>query len=149
MYKFQLYSKSCEYVIRTLEYMTSDRRTKRFLTRDICRKLKIPEFYTRKGLQVLSRLGILKSLAGPGGGYQLSKKAKQLSVLDIIRAVDGKRSFEHCVMGLPRCSGKKPCAIHHLWSVSKKNLLCDLAKVKLDQLNSKSQRQRILLKTSA
>ena len=114
-----------------------------FLAMEICKKLKIPEFYTRKGLQVLSRLGVLKSITGPGGGYQMAGDAGNLSVLEIIHAMDGENVFNHCVMGLPKCNGKNPCAIHDIWAQSKKKLLNDLASVSLQDLANKAVRQKI------
>lgn len=109
----------------------------------VCKKAKVPEFYTRKGLQVLSRLGVLKSIKGPGGGYQMAEDAGHLSILEIIQAVDGKNTYNHCVMGLAKCSEKKPCTIHHLWAQSKKKILNDLASVSLQDLASGTVRQRI------
>ena len=143
MYKFRLYSKSCEYVIRVIGYMMATSGKKIFLARDICKRLRIPEFYTRKGLQVLSRLGILKSIKGPGGGYELAGGAGKLSVLRIIYTVDGKNTFNHCVMGLPRCNEKNPCAIHEIWAHSKKKLLNDLNSVLLRDLADRGVRQKI------
>lgn len=136
MYKFRLYSKSCEHVVRVIEYMVSARTQDVFLAKKICTKLKIPEFYTRKGLQTLSRLGVLKSIKGPGGGYQISDDAGQLSVLEIIQAVDGKNTYNHCVMGISKCNNNNPCAIHDVWADAKKVILGTLASVSLRDLNA-------------
>lgn len=123
--------------------MMATRNGKIFSAKDICKRLGIPEFYTRKGLQVLSRLGILKSIKGPGGGYELAGSAGKLSVLRIIHAVDGKNTFSHCVMGLPRCNEKNPCAIHEIWAHSKKKLLNDLNAILLCDLVDAGVRQKI------
>ncbi len=49
----------------------------------------LPKEYLSKGLQELSRAGILARAMGPTGGYRLSKPAAQISVLDIVEAVVG------------------------------------------------------------
>lgn len=51
----------------------------------------LPKEYLGKGLQVLSRAGILDKAMGPTGGYRLSKPAAQISVLDIVEALLGDR----------------------------------------------------------
>lgn len=139
-----MYSKSCEYVIRVIGYMMTQKKDKRFLAAKICKALRIPEFYTRKGLQILSRIGVLKSIPGPGGGYQLARDAGRLSVFEIICAVDGENSFNHCVMGMPHCNQKNPCAIHNVWAGTKQKLLDDLNAVKLDDLGDGRKRKKIL-----
>jgi Rrf2 family protein len=49
----------------------------------------IPERFLLKLLLPLVSAGILRSVRGPGGGYRLAKPAAQVSVLDVIQAVDG------------------------------------------------------------
>ncbi|HZT80365.1 MAG TPA: Rrf2 family transcriptional regulator [Gemmataceae bacterium] len=49
----------------------------------------IPERFLLKLLLPLVSAGILRSVRGPGGGYRLTRPASQVSVLDVIQAVDG------------------------------------------------------------
>ena len=137
MYQFRLFSKNCEYAIWSIGHMAAAKTQKMFLAKNICRKLKIPEFYTRKGLQALARSGILESVSGPGGGYALAKGVGNLSILKIIQYVDGKDTFNHCMMGLSNCGEKNPCEIHEVWAKAKEGLLRDLDSVSLNDLNSR------------
>ena len=142
MYQFRLFSKNCEYTIWSIGYMAASKTQKMFLAKNICRKLRIPEFYTRKGLQAVARSGILESVPGPGGGYRLAKGVGNLSILKIIQSVDGKDTFNHCMMGLSRCGEKNPCEIHEVWAKAKEGLLRALDSVSLNDLNSQGKSRK-------
>ena len=49
----------------------------------------IPGPYLAKQLQALSQAGIVESVAGPRGGYRLARRAEEISVLDVVVAVEG------------------------------------------------------------
>lgn len=62
----------------------------------------------------LRRTGLVASTRGPGGGYNLGKPPAEISVADIIRAVD--ESFDTTRCGGSRdCHGGGPCLTHELW----------------------------------
>jgi Rrf2 family cysteine metabolism transcriptional repressor len=58
------------------------------------RELGIPEGFLLRILVALSRAGLLRSLNGPNGGYNLGGPAKQITLLEIIEAVDGQMQSE-------------------------------------------------------
>lgn len=119
----KLYSKGCEYAIRALMHIEDTEKTERFQAKDICAKAGIPEAFTRKVFQALVQGGFLAALRGPGGGYALTKKPEEITILDIIHAVDGEPSNEGCVMGLDQCSRETPCPLHDLWAATKEQLV--------------------------
>jgi len=49
----------------------------------------LPREYLSKTLQILARAKVLAATPGPGGGYQLARLARDISVLDIIEAIEG------------------------------------------------------------
>ena len=131
---FRLYSKGCEYALRALMCVVPNEETRRFQAADVCRQVKIPEPYTRKVFQALTRGGFLKASRGPGGGYELSRPPSEISLLEVIRAVDGEETFDHCIMGLPECGTHVPCPLHGVWAEAKQRLLEQLASRTLQDL---------------
>lgn len=123
---FKLYSKGCQHAIRALAYAHLEREGARFQPKEVCKRTGIPEPFTRKILQSLVQGGFLVAHRGPGGGYSLAQRAEEISLLDIIKAVEGEDTFDHCIMGLPQCGGANPCPIHYLWAETKAKLLHDL-----------------------
>lgn len=131
---FKIYSKGCEHALRALTQIPAEAWDRAFLAKDICRKAKVPESSTRKILQGLVRAGLLNGVPGPGGGYVLSKHPKQISLLTIIKNIDGKDNFNHCVMGFTECNPKHPCPIHYDWKKMKEGLLAQLSERTLNDL---------------
>lgn len=131
---FRLYSKGCEYAIRALTHVGPTNGTKRFQAKAICEKAGIPEPFTRKVFQSLVSAGFLEASRGPGGGYQLTKDPRRITILEIIRAVDGEEVFDGCIMGLPVCNELKPCPLHDIWLVAKNELLGQMNATSLQDL---------------
>ena len=135
---FQLFSKKCEYVLRALLCAAGDDGTKRFRARDICKKARIPEPYSRKVFQSLVQGGFLRAVLGPGGGYELKRNPSQITLLEVIHAVDGDLTFRKCLLGLSRC-GSTPCALHAVWGGIREGLIARLDSLTLSDLVGVSQ----------
>ena len=127
---FHLYSRACEYALRALIAAGAADRD-RFRATDVCAWTGIPEPYTRKVLQALVKSGFLQADRGPGGGYSLSRSPESISILGIVKAVDGTDAFDHCIMGLPACGSRNPCPLHETWSDAKVRLLEQLERTHL------------------
>jgi Rrf2 family protein len=80
----------------------------------------VPAPYLAKHLQALTRAGILESVPGPKGGYRLARPAAQISMLEVVEAIDGPEPAFSCTEirrrgpagGLPASHYPKPCGIH-------------------------------------
>lgn len=131
---FRLYSKGCEYAIRALVYAVKHGGRERFQAAEVCRRVGIPEHFTRKTFQALVQGGFLQAVRGPGGGYVLSRPPEETPILDVVRAVDGEDTFDHCVMGLEECSNARACPMHAVWSEGKARLLEQLGRTTLQDV---------------
>lgn len=131
---FRLYSKGCEYAIRALVHMAPVGENRRFQAREICKKAEIPESFTRKIFQALVAGGFLDAVPGPGGGYAITRDPKDISLLDVIQAVDGLDTFAGCILGLSECNAKAPCPLHHAWARAKDGLMEELESQSLQDL---------------
>ena len=56
----------------------------------------LPTAYLNKQLQALARAGILTSISGPKGGFQLGRDPRNISLLDIVVAIDGPDDAFRC-----------------------------------------------------
>jgi Rrf2 family protein len=56
----------------------------------------VPKEYLSKALQALSQAGIVIGTLGPTGGYRLAKRPEEITFLDIVEAVEGRRSTFQC-----------------------------------------------------
>jgi len=69
-------------------------------TSDLAEVSKVPMNYLAKVLQLLSRAELVTGRRGVGGGYKLARHASEISMLDIIDAIDPIRRIEMCPLGL-------------------------------------------------
>lgn len=131
---FKLYSKSCQYALRALVYAAAPETGGRVQAKDICEQAGVPESFTRKTLQSLVQTGFLAAQRGPGGGYTLSRPPQAISLMEVIKAIDGEDTFDYCVLGMAECSGEHPCPLHALWLKSKQPLMKNLCQTTLHDL---------------
>ncbi|MBQ2791644.1 MAG: Rrf2 family transcriptional regulator [Oscillospiraceae bacterium] len=87
--------------------------------RDIARRQSLSDKYLEQIITQANRAGLLKSIRGAGGGYQLSRDAKDISVGDVLRAMEGSLSPVACVQELAGetapCQNSGECATYELW----------------------------------
>ncbi|MGL4550002.1 MAG: RrF2 family transcriptional regulator [Gemmataceae bacterium] len=89
-------TKASSYALQAVAYLTQQKDlTDPVASRKIAEVRKIPERFLLKVLKPLVEKGLLTSVKGPGGGYKLAKPAAQISLADIIEAIDedGLRGF--------------------------------------------------------
>jgi Rrf2 family iron-sulfur cluster assembly transcriptional regulator len=84
----------------------------------------------------LRRAGIVESVRGPGGGYCMARPAADVTVAEIITAVDEAVEATQCG-GEGDCHDGKPCLTHDLWMGLNKTIYDYLGQVNLKQLVDK------------
>ena len=100
---------------------------------DISTRQGISQSYLEQLFGKLRRAGLVCSLRGASGGYVLSRPAKEISVMDVIVAVDDNLDATQCQGGAD-CSHDMPCMTHNLWQ-GLNTLISDyLSSVSLGQL---------------
>jgi Rrf2 family protein len=72
---------------------------------------KVPEGYLSKVMQSLSRAGLVRSQRGLHGGFTLERDPRELSILEVVNAVDPVNRIETCPLGLPS-HGRHLCPMH-------------------------------------
>ncbi len=79
----------------------------------IARATKVPVGYLAKVLRDLNKAGLVNAQRGQHGGYSLADAPAEVSVLDVVMAVDGGRRIQPCPLD-PRQPQSRPCALHRL-----------------------------------
>jgi Rrf2 family protein len=103
-------SQTAEYALRAVVWLASH--PGRPLTaQQIADSTRVPAGYLAKVLQGLSRAGLLHSQRGLGGGFTLARSTAELSVWDVVQAVDPIRRIHECPLGL-EVHSKRLCALH-------------------------------------
>jgi len=82
--------------------------------RNIAENQKISLSYLEQLFAKLRKQDLVKGMRGPGGGYRLARSADEITIAEIIHAVDEPMEFTDC-HGLENCKGGERCLSHHLW----------------------------------
>ena len=69
----------------------------------------------------------VESVSGPNGGYRLIVDLEQISLLNVIEAMEGKVRADRCVLRGAPCPSLEPCALHVPWSRAREALMSELA----------------------
>jgi Rrf2 family iron-sulfur cluster assembly transcriptional regulator len=99
----------------------------------ISERQKISISYLEQLFGKLRRHALVNSVRGPGGGYRLAKDATQVSVADIMLAVDESIDATQCG-GMENCRDERKCITHDLWANLNQHILDYLGSVTLKQL---------------
>ena len=87
-----------------------------------------------KLMQSLQKVGLLRSSMGPKGGFSLSRKPSEISLLDIICAIQGSVSVNKCILIPKVCPRSKNCSVRNKLGKLQKSINESLAKITLDEL---------------
>jgi Rrf2 family protein len=131
-----MFSKACEYGIRAMIHIhLESARGMRPSLKTISAGIESPEAFTAKILQNLSRKQLLISTKGPSGGFVIGKD--DITLADIVKAIDGDGIFTLCGLGLKQCSESKPCPVHHKFKKIRNELVDMLGKTTLTDMSEK------------
>ncbi len=111
-----LYSRPCEYALRALTHISLNLNMELIRAQEIAEAESLPAPFLAKLLQQLARAGILVSVKGPKGGFGLARPPKEISLFEIVSAVDGVEGFTRCAVGLAECTDEAPCPLHDTWT---------------------------------
>ena len=115
-------SKGAEYAIRGILHLSSKPSNTVVFIDEIAEAEEVPRAYLAKIFQVLLKKGFLRSKRGPGGGFNLVRDAKDITMLDVIEAMEGPISLNDCMISVGFCEREKRCPIHDVWRESQKRL---------------------------
>jgi Rrf2 family protein len=110
-----LFSRQCEYAIQGVLYLALKPQGEMTSIKELTKRLDIPYHFLGKILQRLANEGLLTSMKGPSGGFALGRPAKNITLFDVVDAIDGSDFTAKCVLGFAECSGKNPCSAHSTW----------------------------------
>jgi len=100
---------------------------------EISERQKISLSYLEQLFGKLRRRKLVASVRGPGGGYRLAQEMMQISVADIILAVDETLDSTQCG-GRENCRDERKCITHDLWANLNQHIFAYLGAVTLKQL---------------
>jgi Rrf2 family protein len=130
-------SKKGDYAIRGMVYLASQLPGRVVLVREIARAMDVPPLFLAKIFQQFTKLGLVKSFRGSGGGFLLGRPPQEITLCEIVEAVEGPIMPNRCVLSDGACSREKGCTVHPVWKKIQANVRETLGAVTLKDLSGK------------
>jgi FeS assembly SUF system regulator len=127
-------SKIADYGVVLMAELASDPSRATHNARELAADVHLPVPVVSKVLKALARGGLLESHRGAKGGYQLARPAPQISVAEIVRALEGPIAITECNLGPRSCQHEVACALRSPWQRINQVVQGTLARVTLADL---------------
>jgi Rrf2 family protein len=147
-----LYSKTCQYALRAME---------RIATAELADPDSwVPQKFLAKELNIsgpsvaqivhrLRKAGLLSARRGPSGGVGLARPADEITVSQVVHAIDGVGLAGRCILGFTVCAEEAACPAHAIWSVVRPQLEAELEHKSLLDLVQAVEKKRHLAERKA
>ncbi|AEH44708.1 transcriptional regulator, BadM/Rrf2 family [Thermodesulfatator indicus DSM 15286] len=114
-------SRATDYGVRLVVYLAEN--PKRIIPRtEIAREMDIPGEFLAKIAQNLAKAGIIEIKQGRAGGYLLRRDPSELSLLEVVEALEGEICLNVCVGKPEACHLSKNCKVHLVWEAARDGL---------------------------
>jgi Rrf2 family protein len=130
-------TRQADYAIRAVRYLAKLGPNQRAATSTVAQEMKIPPSFLAKIISQLSIAGLLHTSRGARGGVTLAHEPGEISMLDVVEAIDGPILLNECVGDPTSCTFSDDCLVHPIWVEVQESLVKRLRETKFDQLSTK------------
>lgn len=131
-------TKKTEYAIRALWELAHN--PEHLATANqIAQRQGIPPKYLPQIISELSRAGLILSVRGYGGGVRLSRPAKEITLLHVVEAMQGKMTMFECQLGDYECINLPSCGLQHTYAKAQSAIEHVFGETKLSDVRFKQQ----------
>ena len=127
-------TRQTEYAIRTILELAGAAQGKVVPTRDISLRLKLPDVFLKKTIQLLAHAGLITTQRGTQGGVRLAVPPGNITIAHIIKAVEGNINISMCVAGGYECSRQGECRLHFILMRAQAAMLAELSRESIADL---------------
>ena len=127
-------TKKTDLVLRAMCSLASNGR--RLTGSEVARGIGASRQIVPKLMEPMVKAGWVNSVPGPAGGYQLDMDLQDVSLLDLIEAVEGPTDNQRCVLRDTDCPAVELCAIHDAWVPARDALLDKLRATSVEDVRA-------------
>ena len=117
------FSQSVDLALHAMWYMACNCQDKPVMTKDLAVQLRASESYLARVMLWLSRAGLLKSIRGKKGGFTFKMPPSDITVADVIVAIDTDTAEYTCTWEERGCEVPNGCALVHLFHKAREQML--------------------------
>jgi Rrf2 family protein len=127
-------TRQADYATRAILYLARVGKGERIATSQVAKEQKIPPSFLAKIISQLSIAGLLQTSRGARGGIALSRDPGQITLLEVIEAIDGPIQLNMCVESGGVCPYEENCPIQPVWCDAQGELVARLRNTDFEQL---------------
>jgi len=127
-------TRQADYAVRAVLYLANLGTSERAATSTVAEDQRIPPSFLAKIISQLSIAGLLHTSRGARGGVTLAREPGDISLLEVIEAIDGPIQLNECVAEESQCSFDDSCPLRSVWSDAQNELVARLKKTNFAQL---------------
>lgn len=127
-------SRHTDYAARIVLHLATLEPGSRVTAKEVAQRRLIPPAFVRRIVSRLSSAGILKTLRGSGGGIALARPAAEISLREVVEALEGPLSLNCCVEEPKACPLSTTCPIQVTWVGATRHLSSYLEKIRFSDL---------------
>jgi Rrf2 family protein len=135
-------SRRTDYGVRVILDLATRPENEKTPTQDIAERQNIPGPFLAKIISQLAMSGLVITYRGAGGGVRLAGPASEISLLDVIEALDGPVKLNRCVIEPSACPRDSHCPVHHVWAKAQTDLTTLLSGTTFDELAKQAPQQQ-------
>ena len=129
-----------EYGIRGVLYLAQQDNGKISMLSAIAKAQDVPPRFLAKIFQALAKAGVVRSHRGAKGGFSLARPAAEITIKDVIEAIEGPIYLNVCLVGPGECTRDKICPMHRVWEEAQDKMMGVLGRTNFSDL-VKAERQ--------
>jgi len=103
-----------EYAVKSLIYLAAQQHDARVMASEVATEENIPINFVRKILESLAKTGLVKSYRGAGGGFTLGRTPEDISIRQVVEAVEGPLALNQCLTP-NACVNLPDCPMSQVW----------------------------------
>jgi len=127
-------TRQADYAVRAVLYLAQCGPGARVATAEVAREQHIPPTFLAKIVSQLSAAGIIRATRGARGGITLARPAADISLLEIVEAIDGPMAINECTSDPSLCPLGNDCAVREVWCNVRADLTKRLAETRFGDL---------------
>lgn len=131
-------TRQADYAVRAVLYLARMEPTQRAATSQVAQEQRIPPSFLAKIISQLSIAGLLHTSRGARGGVTLARDPKDVSLLEVIEAIDGPILLNECVGENSTCTFDSDCPLRPVWCEAQEELVNRLKNTNFQQLIEQS-----------